>query len=110
MREYMRISIAMRTRSDGEWVVGEKHHDNLEIGGNTMYALTSVQKCQMVLEIYEQQTRYAESEIQQARWYSGVVSQRKVEQRSRNEMPLSTGDTHEPYHGTSPKDNNDICT
>lgn len=51
---YMRKTVAMRTRSDGEWVVGEKHYDNLEIrDDDVMNALTSVQKCQMVLEIKE---------------------------------------------------------
>lgn len=59
-----RLSVAIRTRSDGEWIVGEKHHDNLEVGGDVMYALTSVQKCQMVLEVYEQQAKDNDDGVQ----------------------------------------------
>ena len=40
----------------------------------------------------------------------GVVPQRKVEQCGGVAMPLSTGDPHQPHHGTRPEDNSDICT
>lgn len=108
MRGYMRLPAAIRTRSDGEWHKGE-HYSHLEFGQAVMNSLTKVGKDTLVIEIYEQ-TRHTESKIQRARWHSGIVPQRKVEQCGGVAMPLPTGDTDKHDHGTSPKDNNDICT
>lgn len=47
----MEILIAVRTRSDGEWR-SSRHRANLEIGGEVSNSITSVQKDNMILEIW----------------------------------------------------------
>lgn len=49
----MKYPIAIRTRSEGDWF-GTEHFQNMEIRNDgTSGAITSVQKCHMMLEIYE---------------------------------------------------------
>ncbi len=43
------VGAAIRTRSDGEWVKGEKHTPKVELGKNVANALTSVSKDSMVV-------------------------------------------------------------
>lgn len=51
----MRLSAAIRTRSNGEWH-GGSHYGKLEIGRKTMNSLTRVAKDTLVIEIYELDT------------------------------------------------------
>lgn len=43
------IGAAIRTRSDGEWIKGEKHTPKVELGKNVANALTSVSKDSLVV-------------------------------------------------------------
>lgn len=105
----MRLTAAIRTRSDGAWHEGS-HYGRLEIGREVMNSLTKVSKDTLVIEVNEQQTGHNEGEVQREGGAGGVVPQRKVEQCGGVAMPLSTGDPHQPHHGTRPEDNSDICT
>ena len=56
MRRYMRLSAAIRTRSDGEWHGGGSHYGKLEIGREVMNSLTKVSKDTLVIEVNELDT------------------------------------------------------
>lgn len=44
------IGAAVRTRSEGEWIKGEKHTPKVELGKNIANAITSVSKDSLVVE------------------------------------------------------------
>lgn len=51
--KYMRkIAVAIRGRSDGDWS-SSAHFQKLEVRGNKTSSLTSINKDNMILEIYE---------------------------------------------------------
>lgn len=74
----MRLSAAIRTRSDGDWYSGA-HHGRLEIGREVMNSLTKVSKDTLVLEIYEQQARDDDDGVQPGMRGMQLLPKRKTQ-------------------------------
>lgn len=74
----MRLSAAIRTRSDGDWH-SSGHYSNLEIRGEIMNSITHVSKDTLVLEIYEQQAKDDDDGVQPGMRGMQLLPERKTQ-------------------------------